>query len=209
MPQPNVIVENVFGILGQIIPQIWKSWRQKSTVGLSDMLMLLWAISGIFQGTYTVVRWINIPLIVQPQLFSLLAYISWGQQTVSILFSRRSKKVAVLMTLGVVVASGVVELILIMVTRPLKEHSKNVATTVYGVISSILLAVALFPQYWEIYKLKAVIGISLVFISIDILGGVFNDLSLVFKEEFDVVASIQYSVVVVSQPFHVSFIMGT
>lgn len=33
---------------------------------------------------------------------------------------------------------------------------------------------------------------------IDLLGGVFNDLSLVFKKDFDVVAGVCYSVVVVS-----------
>ena len=53
------------------------------------------------------------------------------------------------------------------------------------------------PQYYEIYKYKEVIGISLLFMTVDALGGVFNDLSLAFKGDFDVVAGITYSLVVV------------
>ena len=53
------------------------------------------------------------------------------------------------------------------------------------------------PQYVEIKKYGEVKGISIPFITIDLLGGVFSDLSLVFKEKFDVLASITYSLVVV------------
>ena len=34
--------------------------------------------------------------------------------------------------------------------------------------------------------------------TIDLLGGVFSDLSLVFKPKFDVIAAVAYSLVVVS-----------
>ena len=53
------------------------------------------------------------------------------------------------------------------------------------------------PQYWEIYKFKEVIGISVLFMLVDMLGGVFSDLSLAFKDSFDVVAGVAYSLVVV------------
>ena len=54
------------------------------------------------------------------------------------------------------------------------------------------------PQYYEIYKYREVIGISIPFMVIDLLGGVFSDLSLVFKPKFDVIAGVAYSLVVVS-----------
>jgi hypothetical protein len=54
------------------------------------------------------------------------------------------------------------------------------------------------PQYWEIYKRKEVIGLSMVFMAVDIGGGVFSILSLAFKEKFDVFASIVYVVVIAS-----------
>lgn len=49
------------------------------------------------------------------------------------------------------------------------------------------------PQYYEIYKYKAVIGISLIFMAVDALGGLFSDLSLAFKQDFDVIACVSYS----------------
>lgn len=38
--------------------------------------------------------------------------------------------------------------------------------------------------------------------SVDLLGGVFNDLSLAFKDEFDIVAGVTYSLVVVRLPVY-------
>ena len=55
------------------------------------------------------------------------------------------------------------------------------------------------PQYWEIYKRKEVIGLSITFMAVDIGGGVFSILSLAFKEKFDVFASIVYVVVIASR----------
>ena len=54
------------------------------------------------------------------------------------------------------------------------------------------------PQYYEIYKYKEVIGISILFMAVDLLGGVFSVLSLLFKPKFDVIAGVAYSAVVVS-----------
>ena len=53
------------------------------------------------------------------------------------------------------------------------------------------------PQYWEIYKHGEVIGISITFMLVDCLGGVFSDLSLAFKPTFDVIAGVAYTLVVV------------
>jgi hypothetical protein len=43
-----------------------------------------------------------------------------------------------------------------------------------------------------------VIGISITFMIVDLLGGVFSDLSLVFKTDFDAIAAVTYTLVVVS-----------
>lgn len=43
------------------------------------MFRLLWGISAVFLGVYVVVQNLNIPLILQPQLFGTLCLISWGQ----------------------------------------------------------------------------------------------------------------------------------
>jgi len=61
----------------------------------------------------------------------------------------------------------------------------------------MLMFPLLRPQYYEIYKHRAVVGISITFMAIDLLGGIFSDLSLVFKSKFDVIAAMAYSLVVV------------
>jgi len=71
----------------------------------------------------------------------------------------------------------------------------------FGVFSSVVISLGLIPQYWEIYQHKEVVGISMTFIYIDWLGGVFSILSLVFKEKFDVIASLSYSLVVLLDGF--------
>jgi len=67
----------------------------------------------------------------------------------------------------------------------------------FGIFSAVLIAVGLIPQYIEIWRLGEVIGISLVFMAIDIMGGVFSLLSLAFRRKFDVVASTTYIAVIV------------
>jgi hypothetical protein len=56
------------------------------------------------------------------------------------------------------------------------------------------------PQFYEIYKHGAVLGISLTFMAVDLLGGVFSILSLIFKNKVDVTAAVAYSLVVVRPP---------
>lgn len=68
----------------------------------------------------------------------------------------------------------------------------------FGILSSVIISSALFPQYYEIWKHGEVIGISITFMAIDLLGGVFSDLSLIFKADFDIIAAVTYTLVVVS-----------
>lgn len=67
----------------------------------------------------------------------------------------------------------------------------------YGWITSALLIAGLLPEYWEIYKHKAVVGISIWFMIVDIAGGLFSAVSLFFREELDTTALAQYLLVVV------------
>lgn len=46
------------------------------------------------------------------------------------------------------------------------------------------------------------------FMTIDMLGGVFNDLSLAFKSDFNVIASVTYSLVVVRAHNPVTAVLG-
>jgi uncharacterized protein with PQ loop repeat len=96
----NKPVENALGTIGavlwtiQILPQIVKSYRSKSTLGLSAGLpsnsaaqvhsntltpRSIWAIASWFLGSYIVVQRLSIPLQIQPQLFGSLAAVSVAQ----------------------------------------------------------------------------------------------------------------------------------
>lgn len=57
------------------------------------------------------------------------------------------------------------------------------------------------PQYWEIYKYREVIGISLLFMVVDILGGVFSFLSLFFRNDLDIAAFVSFSSALLFFPF--------
>ncbi|KAF0558427.1 PQ-loop-domain-containing protein [Gigaspora margarita] len=65
----------VFGTIGtvlwtlQLLPQVYKNWRNESTKGLSPITMLIWAMSCLFYAVYAVVAEISIVLIIQQMIF--------------------------------------------------------------------------------------------------------------------------------------------
>ncbi|THU86257.1 hypothetical protein K435DRAFT_731718 [Dendrothele bispora CBS 962.96] len=200
----NRVAENVLGTMGticwaiQMIPQIWKSYRTKNTDGLSDWMILSWAIAGAFLGAYAVIQDINIPLILQPQMFSALGTISWAQ---CLYYGRKFSLItSILACLGVMAFVGGFETAMIFAAKPAYEAGRTsgkAAVEFYGIFTSVIIALALLPQYYEVWYHKEVVGISMTFMLIDALGGLFSDLSLVFKPEFDVIAGVTYTIVVV------------
>ncbi|KAI0832058.1 PQ loop repeat-domain-containing protein [Trametes gibbosa] len=196
----NAAAENALGTIGtvfwtvQLIPQVWKSWRTKSTEGLSEWLMLLWGVSGTMMSVYAITKNLNVPLILQPHLFCALTYLSWAQ--CQYYGRKRSKWMVIAMYIALLAVSGGFEVGMIYAIKPSYHGGNMRPVQFFGVFSSVLIALALLPQYWEIYKYKEVVGISVIFMLVDMLGGVFSDLSLAFKEDFDIIAGVTYSLVV-------------
>ncbi|KAF9780298.1 PQ loop repeat-domain-containing protein [Thelephora terrestris] len=195
----NTIAENVLGTIGticwtaQLIPQIWKSYRSKSTDGLSDWLVFVWAISGPLLGTYAVTQNLNIPLILQPQIFAFLCAVSWSQ---CLFYGRKwpLRTCIIYFSIFIVLMAGF-EVGMVYAVRPPAQRGDAAPLRFFSIASAVTIALGLLPQYWEIYKRKEVIGISMTFMAVDISGGVFSILSLAFKEKFDVFASSTYAVV--------------
>ncbi|KAF8268698.1 hypothetical protein EI94DRAFT_1771495 [Lactarius quietus] len=192
----NPAAENVFGTMGailwtvQLIPQLIKSYRTKSTKGLSPG-SLMWSIAALPLGIYVIAQDLNIPLIVQPQLFGLFTLLSWAQ---CMYYGRAHSRKWCAVVLGATLAGMVFAL------RPSYRRGASAGKAgvrFFGILSSAMLSLALLPQYYEIYKHGAVIGISLTFMAVDLLGGVFSILSLVFKSYFDATAAVSYSLVVI------------
>ncbi|KAF9054437.1 PQ loop repeat-domain-containing protein [Panaeolus papilionaceus] len=202
---PNSIAENVLGTAGticwtgQLIPQVWKSYREKSTKGLSPWLLLIWGFATVFMGAYAFLQRLNIPLMLQPQLFGFLSLVCWGQCQYYGLGCSRIK--SLILTIICMAVTGIIEFLLVFFLRPTHEKGNHVPASILGVLASVIIIIGFFPQYWEIFKCKRVMGISMVFISIDMLGGVLNTLSLAFKDHFDVIASLSFLAVVLFDGF--------
>ncbi|RPA83307.1 hypothetical protein BJ508DRAFT_207327 [Ascobolus immersus RN42] len=192
---------NVLGTIGtvlwciQLLPQIWKNYRTKSTEGLGVM-MLIWAISGVPFFIYAVVQKLNIPIQAQAIIFTTLSLITWGQ----CLFYHNKlslfKSIAAPATCAIIFAG--IEVGVILGYRPSYEAGNTRPIMAIGIVAAILLAAGLLPPYWEIWKRRGeVVGISFLFITIDGLGALFSMMSLVAqKGEFDVVAGVQYGVII-------------
>jgi len=164
----------------------------KSRLQDSLLCLLIWGLSALFLGVYAIIQDLNIPLAVQPQLFGFLSFVSWGQ--CMYYDKKKSLYSALLMTGTLILVVGGLEVGFVFALRP----SMNIhGIQFFGVFASVLIACGLLPQYWEIAKRREVVGISLLFLSIDILGAVFSDLSLVFREKFDILAFILYTLVLV------------
>ncbi|KAF8489312.1 PQ loop repeat-domain-containing protein, partial [Gautieria morchelliformis] len=200
MPVNNV-AENVLGTIGtvlwtgQILPQIWKSWREHSTEGLSIYLVFLWAVSAIFLGVYNVSQNINIPLIIQPQLFGTFCALSWTQ---CLHYThKRPFWFCALVLAAYCIVGAAFETGMVFISQHQLRKGNSRPVQFFGIFASVLIAIGLFPQYWDIWKRKKVVGISYLFMAVDISGGLFSLLSLAFKAQFDIVAAITYALVVV------------
>lgn len=186
----NYAVENALGTIGAVlwmiqnIPQVIKSYREKSTKGLSASLMFIWALGTVIHGAYIIAQNFSIPLQVQPQVFAALATVSWCQ----CLHYGKGYSVKSVWAIFIVLCGIFAGFEVGSVYALWAGHRNGVEwpTLMYGYLSAVLLALGLLPQYWEIYKYREVIGISILFMAIDILGGVFSFLSLLFRKDLDI-----------------------
>jgi len=89
------------------------------------------------------------------------------------------------------------EIGMVYATRAAIEKGDEHLLPLFGVVSALLISLGLIPQFVEIYRIKEVRGISLLFMACDIGGGVFSLLSLAFKTQFDGLAAGSYIAVIV------------
>lgn len=81
----NLIISTTFGLIGtilwsfQLLPQCIKSFREKSTKGLSPWMMLSWYCSALPFSVFLIKTSAPIPLQIQPFLFGVLCLICYLQ----------------------------------------------------------------------------------------------------------------------------------
>lgn len=131
---------------------------------------------------------------IQPQCFGFLCVISWAQ---CLRYGSKWSLKKVFLAMGLFytffVAFQVGSVYALWAGQKVGRYWPG---EMYGWITSALLIIGLLPEYYEIWKHKEVVGISLLFMAVDIAGGVFSGVSLFFREEFDKVAFVQYFLVV-------------
>ncbi|OJJ48310.1 hypothetical protein ASPZODRAFT_23961 [Penicilliopsis zonata CBS 506.65] len=193
---------NVLGTIGtvlwclQLVPQIWHNWKRKKTDGLPALMMFLWALCAVPMGAYLILQEVNIPLQIQPQIFSTLALIGWGQ----VLYYNHNYTAmkATLCAVGTGLLFGGAEALLILTLRIPYNKGIRWPDTVVGVFAAIFLGAGLLPPYFEMWKRSGrVVGINWVFLSIDTSGGLFSLFALAAQGSFDILGGIMYIVVIV------------
>ncbi|MCJ1279397.1 hypothetical protein MMC21_007221 [Puttea exsequens] len=204
-PQPSIPpVATILGTVStvlwcvQLIPQIWQNWRRKSTEGVPSWMMFLWALCAPPYGVYAIVQDFNIPVQMQPQIFTFLTLIAWSQ---TLIYSHRwATWKATAAGIGVGALLGGIEVMLVFCFRIVYRRGINAPVVAIGVLAVVLQSAGFIPLYYDIFKRKGrVIGINFIFLAIDSLGAVFGLASLVVQPEFDALGISDFIAILVGE----------
>jgi uncharacterized protein with PQ loop repeat len=159
-----------------VIPQIWKNYQSRSTVGLSIYMYLLNISSATLFAAFAIQSALPLPSIIQPHVFIASCIIVISQ------IWRHEKQYSMLKTLSLTV-------LLVTTTAAIELAGYFLLTSAtspyvgmfYGIFCSIVAFVGYVPQMLKTYRSKDARAISLVFLGLTISGGVLFLLSLMFK----------------------------
>ncbi|KAG0211988.1 hypothetical protein BGX33_003947 [Mortierella sp. NVP41] len=211
MPSTRSILENVFGMLGiifwsfQLLPQAIDNYRAKSTEGLSYSMFFIWTLCALGFGSYGVVEELSIPLIVQPQIFGALSTLCYLQCLYYGKRTRWSLRRTVLVGVVFYVAMVGIQVGAVYATRAGIDRNVKGTVEAAGIIPIVLLVLGFVPQYIDIYRDRSVVGVSMAFIAADAAGAIFSIISLIFRSEFDLLATLNYVAVLICDLIVVAF----
>jgi uncharacterized protein with PQ loop repeat len=206
----NEIAKEVFGNLGllfwsfQLTPQVIQNWRAGDTGTLSFSMTILWALWTPFFAAGAIHNNLAPPLIIQPNLFGFFAAVCsvqvywYRRKSMKSSYSLNFKLVLSLIIFCIILAC--LEFLLFFIISICAQSTVTGVQAIAVIIPSIapfLVVLGFIPQFVEIYQAKTCHGISPIFILLDILGGVFSIISLVFHPPpFDIVSSLSYAGVI-------------
>jgi len=159
-------------------------------------MLFLWAVCMVPFGAYAIIQNFTVAILVQPQLFSLLCLICWGQT----LFYHNKYKAwqATLVAIATGAIFGGTELALALTLRGPYSRGLQWPVTFLGILATVLLAVGLVFPYIEMWKNKGrVVGISFRFLAIDFAGALFSLLALTVQNTFDRLGGASYITVMI------------
>ncbi|KAG0308539.1 hypothetical protein BGZ99_001114 [Dissophora globulifera] len=211
MPTARVIVENVFGYLGiifwsfQLLPQVIANYKSKSAKGLSPSMFAIWTLASLGFGAYSIVEGLSIPIILQPHLFGFFSTTCFIQCLYYGGTTNWSKTVMTLFIILTVMLLAGIEVAAVYGTRAGVSHDVPGTIDAAGILPVVLLFLGFLPQYKEIIYYRSVVGVSMVFIAADASGSVFSLISLAFSKSFDLLAALNYIIVLVCDLAVVAF----
>ncbi|KAL9576503.1 MAG: hypothetical protein Q9212_007043 [Teloschistes hypoglaucus] len=183
-PQTSIpTVANVLGTIGtvfwcvQLIPQVWRNYRTKSTEGLPTTMMFLWSLCSVPFGVYAIVQKLNIPIM------CLMYGRKWRTTTTALLL------------LALIALFAGIQTLLVFLIRPAYHRGTSWPVTLVGVIAAVLLISGYIPVPFEILKRRGrVVGIDFGFLTIDWLGAFFSLMAIATQNTLDILGVVMYSV---------------
>ncbi|KAJ9090441.1 hypothetical protein DSO57_1002747 [Entomophthora muscae] len=180
----------------QLLPQVYKNHKSKSTTGLSAWAFILWALANVLVASNSYVNQVVLPIFLQPQVFCILSLVCLTQ---CFLYpdkvpSRSPWEGGLLLVALVVLCASLGSLWTYFV---LTSNWRNQLwfSLLVGSIGPAITSIGFVPQIHNIILLKSTDGISLLFICLDIGGGVAALISLALHDKFELTVALMYMAV--------------
>ncbi|KAF9164258.1 hypothetical protein DFQ26_001639 [Actinomortierella ambigua] len=205
MADTRAILENIFGLLGiifwsfQLLPQVWDNYKTKQVEGLSASMFLIWTVAALGFGSYALIERLSIPIIVQPQIFGVLSTLCFLQCMYYTSNPRWKWSLRTTIVGGVLLYGGMaaVEASAYFSTKAGLDNDVEGTIEAAGILPVILLGIGFLPQYVDIFRDRSVVSVNMVFIVCDALGSIFSIISLAFRDVFDLLAALNYVMVLI------------
>jgi uncharacterized protein with PQ loop repeat len=168
----------------QLAPQSVENWKRQTTIGLSANMMVLWTLGSVCMGIYSIGGNLNVLFIVQPNLFMVFSILCYAQCFYYDVSKSKGVMVGVLLTCAMVICEVVGGYILKMRTN--ETSSFDSATghwefVLLGACSTLCFGIGYVLQFWMIFSVGFVEGISLPFLGIDMTGAALSIASLLLQ----------------------------
>lgn len=191
MASAAVIVE-IFALIFwsfQLAPQLVKNFQIQSTHGLSSVMILCWSLGSVCTGIYNIGAELSALFIVQPNLFLAFSIAVYTQCHYYDRPKPRRLRAVVIGSSLVLLCAGL-ETGLSMAIAGCDIDSWPF--TLFNVLSLLFFALGFIPQYMEIYSIRGVQGVSLLFMAIDMTGALLSIIALALTDEFQPISGASY-----------------
>lgn len=176
------IVSNVLGAIGtflwciQLVPQLWRNYRNKDCTGVPLMMMFFWFMLGVPFCIYFSVVKCPMGVRIQPPIFMFCLAITCYQvmyyPPVNLGFWKASGVILAV----IVVGSGTMTGAIIPMLREYDSRGKDNhwgAIIGVGVLATVMLIGGLVPPYLDLFKNRGrVVGVNFLFLAIDCIGAI-------------------------------------